>query len=275
MISNNDLHAFIITAQTGHLSKAAVKLGLSQPALSHAIHRLEKSLDTPLFLRRKTGLLLTKDGEHLLSEGERLINELTHLKNFFKMADTKQEIPLKMGIHPSVAIYILPKLMRKMNLNLQFDLGLSKEVTTRVYEGKLECAVAINPDPLNSLVITEIATDLFSIWVSKKLLHEDILYFDSRLPQTHILLRQLDKQGITFNKRIDLHNLELIAELVHEGCGVGLLPERVVKNKSPHQIRLFNKLIKPVKDRICFVYSSESRYKSHIIEIKKTIKEQF
>ena len=102
----------------------------------------------------------------------------------------------------------------------------------------------------------------------------DVLMASHHLEKT-LLLFCFWEVGIIFKKHIDLQSLELISELVHEGGGVGLLPERVIKNKSAHQIRAFNKLIKPVKDRICFVYSSENRYKSHVLEIKKTIKEQF
>ncbi len=275
MISNNDLQAFIVTAQTGHLSKAAKKLGLSQPALSHAIHRLEKNLDTLLFLRRKTGLLLTREGEHLLIQGERILNELIQLKDSFLNEEARVNYTVKLGIHPSVAIYTLPQIIGKLNLNLEFDLGLSKEVTTKVYEGKLDCALAINPDHLNSLIVSELASDQFTVWESKDNQQKKTLYYDSRLPQTHFLLRQLEKLDLIFEKKIDLHNLELISELVHGGCGIGLLPERVVKTKNAHQIKMYNKKIKPVRDRICFVYSSESRYKSPIIEIKNIIKDQF
>ena len=57
MINSNDLKSFLTTANTLHLTRAAKELGLSQPALSHCIKRLEAEVGEELFLRRKDGLI--------------------------------------------------------------------------------------------------------------------------------------------------------------------------------------------------------------------------
>lgn len=59
------LPVFLAIAETGSLSAASRKLGISQPTLSRRIMALEETLDTQLFQRRPKGLVLTEAGESI------------------------------------------------------------------------------------------------------------------------------------------------------------------------------------------------------------------
>src|SRR6266700_2764071 len=62
----NRLRSFVVVAETGHLTRAAEKLHISQPALSAQIRALEDELDLTLFERTSTGMTLTAAGKRLL-----------------------------------------------------------------------------------------------------------------------------------------------------------------------------------------------------------------
>ena len=57
---------FVSIAETGSLSESSKLLFLSQPALSHSITALEKSLNVKLFFRSNKGMHLTEEGMSLL-----------------------------------------------------------------------------------------------------------------------------------------------------------------------------------------------------------------
>jgi DNA-binding transcriptional LysR family regulator len=157
MINSNDLNCFLVTAKTLHLTQAAKLLGLSQPALSHCIKRLETELGEVLFLRRKDGLLLTKAGQYLLNKGQKVMDDLNSISQFLETGTIKQIKTISLGLHASVGTYSLPfifKNAKDFTLNLHF--GLSREVTTLVPEGKLYCGLAINPYPHRNLVINNL-----------------------------------------------------------------------------------------------------------------------
>lgn len=59
----DDIDYFLAVAQHGQLRRAAVALGLSQPALTKALQRLEKELGFPLFERSSRGMTLTTVAE--------------------------------------------------------------------------------------------------------------------------------------------------------------------------------------------------------------------
>src|SRR3954454_4187335 len=62
----NDLVAFLAVARTGSFTRAAKQLGVSQPALSHALKELEGRLGLRLLNRTTRSVATTEAGERLL-----------------------------------------------------------------------------------------------------------------------------------------------------------------------------------------------------------------
>ncbi|SMG37636.1 LysR family transcriptional regulator [Paraburkholderia susongensis] len=67
------LRAFITVAREGNLTRAAVQLHLTQPAVSLQIKHLQEALGVTLFTRTSHGLTLTRDGQALLPHAERAL----------------------------------------------------------------------------------------------------------------------------------------------------------------------------------------------------------
>jgi DNA-binding transcriptional LysR family regulator len=67
------LRAFVTVANEGNLTRAAVQLHLTQPAVSLQIKHLQESLGLTLFTRTSHGLSLTRDGQALLPHAERAL----------------------------------------------------------------------------------------------------------------------------------------------------------------------------------------------------------
>ncbi|MBC7712773.1 MAG: LysR family transcriptional regulator [Rhizobacter sp.] len=276
MINANDLKSFLTTARTLHLTKAAKELGMSQPALSHCIKRLEAEVGEEVFLRRKDGLILTKTGQFLVTRGQKIIDELLSISTYLETGKAEDKKTLSLGLHASVGTYTLPYIMKELSdFSLNLNFGLSREVTAMVQDGKIDCAIAINPYPHSNLVISTLGEDEFQLWCHKKNFDNSFLFFDPQLHQTHFILRQLEKKGIKFAHHVEISNLELIAKLVYEGNGVGIMPSRVVKNYYPKETVVYSKEIKPFLDRICFVYSLENKYNVHIKEFKNKLQSLF
>ena len=67
------LRSFAAVAEVKHLTRAAEKLHISQPALSAQIKALEDELEVALFERTSSGMTLTAAGERLLTEAEKVL----------------------------------------------------------------------------------------------------------------------------------------------------------------------------------------------------------
>jgi DNA-binding transcriptional LysR family regulator len=79
------LRSFAAVAEVGHLTRAAERLHISQPALSAQIRALEDELGVPLFDRTSSGMTLTASGRRLLGEAEKVLAAAQTLRNEARM----------------------------------------------------------------------------------------------------------------------------------------------------------------------------------------------
>jgi DNA-binding transcriptional LysR family regulator len=75
------LRSFVAVAEAGHLTRAADRLHISQPAVSAQIKALEEELEVELFERRSSGMALTAAGKRLLGEAQKLLSAAQALRN--------------------------------------------------------------------------------------------------------------------------------------------------------------------------------------------------
>ena len=75
-INRKQLQLFVTTAQSGNITRASKKLGISQPALTRGLAAFESSLKVPLFNRTTRRLALTPAGERFLPLAQRLLQDM-------------------------------------------------------------------------------------------------------------------------------------------------------------------------------------------------------
>ncbi|MCX5315794.1 LysR family transcriptional regulator [Streptomyces sp. NBC_00154] len=68
------LRSFVTIVQAGSISRAAITLGHTQPALSQQVRKLERAIGRPLLYRSPSGVSLTRAGEELLPYAERILS---------------------------------------------------------------------------------------------------------------------------------------------------------------------------------------------------------
>ena len=238
-------------------------MGITQPALSHCLKRIEQETKLALFIRTKKGLFLTDAGRRLSDRAEELIQKWDDVLLAAQNEVQKVAGLIRFGCHSAVAQYTLPLFLAEFlkqypELTLQLSHGLSRHMSEDVISQKLDAAFVVNPVPHLDLIIKEISRDRVTIWKSKNCINRDVLIVEPSLLQTQDLQRKLQKKNIHFSRIIESSSLEVIAQLVINGVGCGILPERVVKAFGDHQIQSL-KDAPEFHDRMCLVYKSEFR----------------
>lgn len=276
--SNSDLTYFIEIAQQGNLTKAAGRLGISQPSLTLAMQRLEHSVGTTLFIRTRQGVNLTKAGDRLLIETRQLLSRWEDLKQ--QTLETMNEVRgrFTLGCHPSVAHYSLPLFLPSLlqahpNLEIFLEHDLSRNITAKVLSLELDIGIVVNPTPHADLVMKSVARDVVTLWKSKRLKNEDVLIGEPSLLQTQTILAKMKRGGFTFKRIIESSNLEVIASMVNCGVGVGILPQRVAEAESADLQMI--KGTPQFNDEIFLIYRMENKPVRAIQEISKAIQDGF
>ena len=106
-IDLRDLRYFEAIAELGHIGRAAVRLHLTQPALTRCVRRLEEMFGTDLFERVGRGIRLTPAGEALLVRARRLhvaADETARQMVDFARGDSGH---IRVGLVPTAAQFVL------------------------------------------------------------------------------------------------------------------------------------------------------------------------
>lgn len=270
MPSPADLTYFIEVASTLNLSRAAERLGISQPSLSLAVQRLEQSVGVPLLLRSKKGVTLTQAGKQLLVRARNLLQQWEAVKGAALASTHEIQGAYTLGSHVSVALYSLPGFMATLleqhpALEIKLTHDLSRKITERVIQMEIDIGIVVNPVKHPDLIIRKLCDDEVTFWVGKgERKIQDfrdgnaVLICDPDLLQTQDLTKKLKKSGIHYNRILNSSSLEVITALTASGAGVGIIPSRVAAFASEKGLRRIPRA--PVfHDEICLLYRVENK----------------
>lgn len=254
-----DLKYFLEVYNVRNISRAAERLGITQPSLSLSLKRLEALLTVKLFARSKSGVEPTKEGDILAKDVEALLIEWSRIGDKAKDANQTVKGSVRIGCHASVALYAVKPWIKTLTtkydeLDVFFEHDLSRKILEQIVSFKLDVGLVINPVAHPDLVIKKLVSDEVTLRRSKnKGVQTSTLIYDPALTQVQSLLGALKKKKITFERHLTTSNLEFVEHLTSLGVGVGVLPSRVCKSPTA----VFEPSLKSFKDELCLVYRAD------------------
>lgn len=169
MITLRQLEFALAVAKHRHFKRAAEECNISQSALSLGIAELEKQLDTQIFERNNKQVLITPIGEELLERAQRVFSEISDLTTRAHSHQIPLAYPMTIGIIPTIAPYLLPKVLPALREQYpSFELSVVEKQTERLIDqvryGHIDTAIIALPYPLEGLHAFEFwAEDFFAI----------------------------------------------------------------------------------------------------------------
>ncbi|VVC75024.1 HTH-type transcriptional regulator CynR [Aquicella siphonis] len=265
--SSTDLTYFLEVANLLNLSRAAETIGISQPSLTLAMQRLETAVGTAILIRHKRGVSLTKAGKQLLLHARKLLQQWDTIKSETLASVHEVQGSFKIGCHPSVALYFLPRVLGDLlesypDLEIHLKHDSSRKVTEQIINLSVDIGIVVNPVKHPDLVIKKLDDDRITLWKGQgqraiQDIHSSqaLLICDPDLMQTQAILRKLKKAGTLPSRLLTTNSLEVIAELTANNCGIGILPEKIARSKH------LNPLPKAPNydDEICVLYHGSNR----------------
>lgn len=146
------LRSFVTVAEVGGVTRAAGFLNLTQSAVSMQIKRLEESLGQLLFLRAAKKLVLSPEGEQLLSYGRRMLALNDEVLSRFATGAFEGEV--RLGVPCDIVYPAIPGILRRLaqayprvrvNLMSSFTLPMKEDFARGEFDVILTTETA--PDP--------------------------------------------------------------------------------------------------------------------------------
>jgi len=153
----NYLLYFSVLAQTEHYTTAAARLGISQPALSSAIHNLENALGgVKLFEKVGRNIRLTDEGRFYQQNVDEAIQQLHRASMTLRDSKTQAPVVIRMGIVSGTVDGFLAREIVKYtraNKRIRFHLteSSSENLMDLVRQEKLDMAIVDSTDRDRSL----------------------------------------------------------------------------------------------------------------------------
>jgi DNA-binding transcriptional LysR family regulator len=274
-------------ARAGSLTAAAATLGVSQPALTIAMHKLEQDLGTTLLLRNRSGVVLTATGEELVHYANEVLILVERTKQLVQGIEREQVGSFVLGCPETLGAYTLPSFLRAFmrdspRITLSLWNGPSRAVEKAVVDRTVHFGLVVNPLPHPDLVLVELfhdATDLFIAAEEGKLglkqaqarLRQGPLVYVARLPQPEELLRQLARLKLVPEQRLVCGTLELVKSLALSGVGVSIIPRRVAAYAHEGKLIRLHPKLPFVPDTIYLTYRSDLHRTASALRLKDAL----
>jgi LysR family hydrogen peroxide-inducible transcriptional activator len=246
------LEYFTAIVREGSLTAAAKRCRIAQPSLSQQLRALEDELGETLVHRKPRGVEATAAGRILLEHAERVLLEARLLRERFAQRRESQEGSVVFGMIPTIAPYLLPRLLGPFReafpkIDVQVREARTSGLIQGVVDGLIEFAILSDVTPQDqkrwSLHVKELFREplLLAVPLSHPLARETHAPKpDQLLPETLIHLRdghcltdrtlkvcRLDR----LDPRLECDQLETALAMVEAGMGISIVPELAARSR--------------------------------------------
>ncbi len=162
----HQLRYFCAVARHGTFTRASEVEHVAQPSLSQQIQKLEAELGARLFDRLPRSARLTVFGKAFLPKAESILRDLQAAKTELRDMSGNEQGEVAVGIIPTIAAYLLPRLLNGFPLRHPLiTLNIIEDITPtllqRLHDGTIDMAVAALPIAGTDLTTEELFEEKF------------------------------------------------------------------------------------------------------------------
>ena len=245
----HQLRYFVAVADEGSFSRAAVREHVAQPSLSQQIQKLEAEMDQRLFDRLPRSVVVTEAGKCLLDYARKILVEIGDAHRC--VDDLKREVVgrLAVGAIPTIALYVLPRLIgefQRQHPKVVFEIfeDTTENLATRLEDGTLDLALASTCGETPGLKRHLLGKEPLCVLLPKKhrLAKRKTIKWSDLEAEKFLLLHEehcLAGQVCDYLEKNHLHpeltvrgaQLATIARMVAAGMGVTIVPQMMTESE--------------------------------------------
>lgn len=245
-----DLEYLVAVDEERHFHKAAERCFVSQPTLSGQLKKLEDELGVMLVERTRRQVAMTDVGAAVAQQARIILAEVKAVKEIVQSFDDPMAGELHVGLIPTLAPYLLPRIMPGIRTQYpKLKLWLHEYQTSVLLEQlrRAELDLLILALPVDTDEFTEIHlfNEPFQLAVPKdeELAQQPMIALAELSKREMLLLEEghclrgqaLDvcfMAGATENVGFHASSLETLRQMVAEGMGITLMPELAIPSRQ-------------------------------------------
>lgn len=241
------LKALKVIVETGSITRAAERLGYSQPGLTGMLNRLEQEIGYPVLQRGSGGVSLTEAGEALMPHVERILRDSRALEQAIADHRPEERHILRIGSYTSISRNWLPQVLKGFgtefpDVELTVKDGSCMDIEQWLMEGTIDVGLLSNcfSAPLEFLPLLQ--DPYYAVLPPEERPGEtfDISAFNGRtffVPSNGVdteVLRILERSGVTPRFSLIATEDSAVIKMVEQGLGCSLLSELILRGSTDH-----------------------------------------
>ncbi len=263
------LRAFVAFAEELHFTRAAARVGLSQPALFERVQRLAGLLDAELYVRAGRGVALTERGRALEAYARETLATAHAFEARFRGTHAKETVTLAAG--EGSYLHLLPDVVRSFRegprgepparelLTLELLTLGARDAMAAVETGRADLAVVVIdlvPRGLEGALLFEsplsfVLASTHPLARKSRLTLRDVAASEVILPpegrpHRDFVVRAIGKGGLSFSKIVDADGWPLALSFASMGLGVAIVNDVVVR--GPHAAPTHGLVLRKAKE---------------------------
>lgn len=277
----DQLRYFLIVAEQQNFTRAAEQLGVSQPALSRSIQKLEDELGQPVFERKTRAVSLTEAGTLLQSRAQQVITILEDTKA--EITDDGQSGRVRLGAIPTIAPYFLPEVLRQFSEEFPKATLIVQENTTdnllkNLTQGEIDLAILALPVSARYLDAEELFEEelLLVLPTDHPLVDKEKIRLSDVEPYPFVLLDEahcLSNNIVSFCRQRSIQpvavertsQLAMVQELVSLSHGISMIPA-MARQVDQSDRRIYRSFSGKKPTRTVAVVWNPYRFQSRLIK---------
>ena len=244
------LRYFRAIAAAGHMTRAAQALGVTQPALSAMVRKLEREVGAELLHRTGKGVELTESGRVFLRHADEAIKRADAGVKAVRQLVGLEAGQIRVGGGATATAYLLPRAVsaiRRQYPGLRFfvrEAG-SRAVASAVLSGELDLGIVtmpINVPGGDDLLVRPWLEDELRLILPprhrlagkrsfrwKELEGDSLVAFEAGSAVRAVIDAEIAQRGGSLNVVMELRSIESIKQMVAAGIGVGFVSRFALK----------------------------------------------
>ena len=288
-VTLRQLRYFDALARHGHFGRAAEASAISQPALSVQIKELESALGLRLFDRGARSVRLTAFGEEFAQRVRAILRSVDELGDLARAAGAQLSGRLRLGIIPTIAPYLLPRVIADLTDRYPgIDIHVRETVTAgligELNEGRIDAAIVALPVSEPALIEVPLFDEDFVLIRPEAEAGLPVPDGEALQKMRLLLLEEghcFRDQALSFCKmpaRLPREGLEgsslaTLVQMVGVGIGVTLIPEMAVPVETRSAAVSVARFRTPVPSRkVGMIWRRSSPLSAHLAELGDVVR---
>ncbi len=236
------LRSFVAIARENHLTRAAEKLHISQPAVSAHIKALEEELGQSLFFRTPTGMRLTPAGEQLCRQARVILREVVQ---FIRLGENLLDRPVgtvRIGLNRNAEFLRISTLYNNVRrscstVEIVLHQSISGTIVKLVQAGELDCGFILGGCEIGGLSCLHLDGFLLRV-VGPVSLRSELIKADLTMladlpwigipddcPYSRIVKKYFHERGLQLRTEVIADQQAAIVSMIQSGVGLNFMLE--------------------------------------------------